>query len=54
MPEQLHTATVSDLRRKTATLLKLAEEQPVMITRYGKPTFVLMSAQHYHNLSGKQ
>ena len=45
------TATVSTLRRKTQELLKQAEAQPILITRYGKPAFVLMSVAHYNALS---
>ena len=45
------TATISVLRRQTQELLKQAENQPILITRYGKPAFVLMSAAHYEVLS---
>ena len=45
------TATVSTLRRQTQELLKQADAQPILITRYGKPAFVLMSVAHYEALS---
>ncbi len=45
------TATVSTLRRRTKELLKQAEDKPILITRYGKPAFVLMSVTHYEALS---
>lgn len=47
MMAYMPTATVSTLRRRTKELLKHAEEQPILITRYGKPAFVLMSVAHY-------
>lgn len=51
MMDDMPTATVSTLRRQTQELLKQAEKQPILITRYGKPAFVLMSAAHYEALS---
>ncbi len=51
MMDDMPTATVSTLRRRTTELLKQAEDQPILITRYGKPSFVLMSAAHYEALS---
>lgn len=51
MVEDMPTATISMLRRKTKELLKRAENHPILITRYGKPAFVLMSAAHYEALS---
>ena len=53
MNEPMLTATISMLRRKTGEFLKLAEERPILITRYGKPSFVLMSADHYERINGK-
>lgn len=51
MVEDMPTATISMLRRKTHELLKRAEKHPILITRYGKPAFVLMSATDYEALS---
>ncbi|WP_299555650.1 type II toxin-antitoxin system prevent-host-death family antitoxin [uncultured Tateyamaria sp.] len=51
MNEPMRTATVSMLRRRTKELLKLAAEHPILITRYGKPAFVLMSVDHYNRIS---
>lgn len=51
MMDDMPTVTVSTLRSNTEELLKQAEEQPILITRYGKPVFVLMSAAHYEALS---
>ncbi|MDX8350445.1 type II toxin-antitoxin system prevent-host-death family antitoxin [Cognatiyoonia sp. IB215446] len=51
MVEDMPTATISMLRRKTHELLKRAENHPILITRYGKPALVLMSAAHYEALS---
>lgn len=45
------TATVTELRRNTETLLEKAEQEPILITRYGKPAFVLMSADHFRALT---
>ncbi|MEM8626787.1 MAG: type II toxin-antitoxin system Phd/YefM family antitoxin [Pseudomonadota bacterium] len=52
MTKPAHVATITTLRRKTGALLKLAQEHPILITRYGKPAFVLMSVEHYERLSG--
>jgi len=49
--EDMPTVTVSTLRRKTKELLKQAEDKPILITRYGKPAFVLMSVTQYQALS---
>ena len=55
MTEPTHVATITTLRRKTGALLKMAQEHPILITRYGKPAFVLMSVEHYERLSdGRQ
>ena len=51
MVGDMPTATISMLRRKTHELLKRAENHPILITRYGKPAFVLISAAHYEALS---
>jgi prevent-host-death family protein len=51
MMEDMPTVTVSTLRRKTKELLKQAEDKPILITRYGKPAFVLMSVTQYQALS---
>lgn len=51
MIEDMPTVTVSDLRRKTRELLKRAENHPILITKYGKPAFVLLSMQRYERLS---
>lgn len=51
MMDDMPTATVSMLRRRTTELLKHAEDQPILITRYGNPAFVLMSVAHYQALS---
>lgn len=53
MSTSIHTVTISTLRRKTDAVLKMSEERPIMITRYGKPAFVLMSADHYKQITGK-
>jgi len=50
MTKPTHVATITTLRRKTDALLKMAQEHPILITRYGKPAFVLMSAEHYERL----
>jgi prevent-host-death family protein len=49
--EGMPTASVTDLRRNTEALLQQAEQTPILITRYGKPAFVLMAAAHYEVLS---
>lgn len=52
--EDMATASVTDLRKNTEELLQLAEQTPVLITRYGKSAFVLMSAAHYEALSNAE
>lgn len=52
--DDMPKATISTLRHKTGTLLKLAKTHPILITSYGKPAFVLMSAVHYDRLSGNE
>lgn len=54
MIEDMPTASVTDLRKDTEALLERAEQQPVVITRYGNPVFVLMSAAHYEALSNAE
>lgn len=51
MNEDMPTVTVSTLRQKTRAVLKWAERHPILVTRYGKPAFVLMSAAHYERLT---
>lgn len=51
MNEDMPTVTVSTLRQKTHAVLKWAEQHPIMVTRYGKPAFLLMSAEHYKRLN---
>ncbi|MEP0503616.1 MAG: type II toxin-antitoxin system prevent-host-death family antitoxin [Paracoccaceae bacterium] len=53
MNESMRTATISTLRRRTRELRKLAEECPILITRYGKPSFMLMSVNYYERIDGK-
>ncbi|WP_299047746.1 type II toxin-antitoxin system prevent-host-death family antitoxin [uncultured Tateyamaria sp.] len=50
MNKSARVATITTLRRRTKALLKLAQEHPIAISRYGKPAFVLMSVQHYELL----
>jgi prevent-host-death family protein len=50
MTKPTHVATITTLRRKTDALLKMAQKHPILMTRYGKPAFVLMSVQHYELL----
>jgi prevent-host-death family protein len=52
--EGMPTASVTDLRRNTEALLQQAEQTPILITRYGKPAFVLMAAAHYKALSNAE
>lgn len=54
MIEEMQKATVTELRRNTEKLLGEAEQQPILITRHGKPAFVLMSEDHYQALVGVQ
>lgn len=51
MIEELPKATVTDLRRNTEALLERAAHHPILITRYSKPAFVLVSAEHYEALT---
>ncbi|WP_099249827.1 type II toxin-antitoxin system prevent-host-death family antitoxin [Pelagimonas phthalicica] len=51
MIERMPTVAVSTFRRKTRAYLKLAEDHPILITRYGKPAFVLMSVNHYEHIT---
>jgi len=45
------SVTITMLRRKTGAIIDLAETRPVLITRYGKPAFVLMPVDHYEYIS---
>ncbi|WP_227287988.1 type II toxin-antitoxin system prevent-host-death family antitoxin [Boseongicola sp. H5] len=47
----MQRATVTELRRSAETLLERAAREPILITRYGKPAFVLMSADHFRALT---
>ena len=51
MTERMPTVTASELQRKANEVLELAEDSPILITRYGKPTFVLMSMEHYERIT---
>lgn len=48
---EIQKAAVTELRRDTETLLAKAEQEPILITRYGKPAFVLMSADYFRALT---
>ncbi|MEP1990261.1 MAG: type II toxin-antitoxin system Phd/YefM family antitoxin [Ascidiaceihabitans sp.] len=39
--------SATQLRRSTMAILKAAQCEPVTITWYGKPRFVLMSHEHF-------
>ena len=54
MIEDMPTASVTDLRKDTEEFLQRAEQTPILITRYGKPAFVLMAAAHYEALSNAE
>ena len=54
MIEDMPTASFTNLRKDTEEFLQRAEQTPVLITRYGKPAFVLMSAAHYETLSNPE
>lgn len=51
MIERMPTVAVSTFRRKTRAYLKQTEDHPILITRYGKPAFVLMSVNHYEHIT---
>jgi prevent-host-death family protein len=42
--------STTQLRRSTMAILQAAQCEPVTITWYGKPRFVLMSQQHFDAL----
>ncbi|MCR4428381.1 MAG: type II toxin-antitoxin system Phd/YefM family antitoxin [Caldiserica bacterium] len=46
----LKVKTASETKRKFLEVLKEAEENPVLITRKGQPTVVIMNAQLYESL----
>lgn len=46
----LKVKTASETKRKFLEVLKEAEENPVLITRKGKPTVVMMNAILYEYL----
>lgn len=46
------TVRATTLRRNTRAILKLAEDGPVIVTRYGRPTFVLLSAADFIRIGG--
>lgn len=52
MPPEMTTVSSTMLRRNTRTILKLADSGPVVITRYGKPSFVLLSAAEFERIGG--
>lgn len=47
------TVSSTMLRRKTNALLEMAENGPVLITRYGRPDYLLMSADQYKRISAR-
>lgn len=49
----MDSITMTMLRRKTAAIINLAETRPVLITRYGKPAFVLLPVDTYKYISDK-
>jgi prevent-host-death family protein len=51
MEKPLLEVTTTMLRRNTSELLRRVEAHPILITRYGKPAFILMSVTHYDALS---
>lgn len=53
MTDPIPTVTSTVLRRKTNAVLKMAEKEPILITRYDKPAYVLMSADHYKRISAR-
>ena len=54
MIDDMLTASISTLRRKTMALLKQAVHQPILMTRYGKPFLVLMPVDHYNHISANE
>jgi len=42
--------STTQLRRRTKEILEAAQNAPVMITRYGKPHFVVMSSEHFEEM----
>lgn len=53
MPQEITTISTTALRRNTRAVLKLADKEPILITRYGEPTFVLMSAGEFERIGGQ-
>lgn len=49
---EMITISSTMLRRNTRAILKLADNDPVLITRFGKPTYVLMSAAEFERIGG--
>jgi prevent-host-death family protein len=45
--------STTQLRRKTMAILEVAQCEPVTITWYGKPRFVLMSHEHFELMQPK-
>ena len=41
----------SDITRRSGELLEQAERGPVSITRYNRPRYVVMTADHYERLA---
>lgn len=52
MSPDLTTVSSTTLRRNTRAILKLADSGPVVITRYGKPAYVLLSAAEFERSDG--
>ncbi|MEP5758266.1 MAG: type II toxin-antitoxin system Phd/YefM family antitoxin [Litoreibacter sp.] len=52
MSPEMTTVSSTTLRRNTRAILKLADSGPVVITRYGKPSFVLVSAAEFERIGG--
>lgn len=42
--------TVTEFERKTGKISKIAMQEPVLITKHGKPKAVLVSQEHYQFL----
>jgi prevent-host-death family protein len=53
MDDPIIQFTMSDLVHRTGTVADAADRQPVMITRHGRPRYVLVRAEDFARLNDR-
>ncbi|RFC61828.1 type II toxin-antitoxin system Phd/YefM family antitoxin [Fulvimarina endophytica] len=49
----MRSFSTADLNKQVGEITNAAGKEPVFITRHRKPRYVLMSIDHYHELTGQ-